>query len=197
MLFRDPILEGIRTGSIDVAFRLWNKPRVHAGTQLRTPIGVVEIMAIEAVSEGDIADEEIARAGYASRQEMRKELGKFGGTTMYRIALRYAGSDPRETLREQDELTDSELAELRNKLEKMDKLSRRGPWTFEMLWIIGKYPGLRATELADHIGWEPDKFKIYVRKLKELGLTISLGTGYKISPRGEIAMKRYRNEDMC
>ena len=28
-------------------------------------------------------------------------------------------------------------------------------------------------------------FKLHVRKLKNLGLTISLGTGYRLSPRGE------------
>ena len=32
-------------------------------------------------------------------------------------------------------------------------------------------------------------FKLDVRKLKGLGLTISLGTGYRLSPRGEAYLR--------
>ena len=192
MLFKERILEGIRSGDIDVAFRLWNEPRVQKNSRLRTPIGIVEIVDVEAVPEEDVAAEEIERAGYASRAEMMKELGKHGGRTLYRIALRYAGTDPRETLREQDALTDDEMKGLLSRLAKMDKSSRRGPWTSGTLAVIGRLPGVRAAELAVDAGWETEKFKLNVRKLKELGLTISLGTGYRLSPRGEAVMKAIR-----
>jgi hypothetical protein len=38
--------------------------------------------------------------------------------------------------------------------------------------------------LALELGREKEWLKGSVRKLKNLGLTISLGTGYRISPRG-------------
>ncbi len=41
-------------------------------------------------------------------------------------------------------------------------------------------------------GLEKQKFKLNVRKLKNLGLTESLGTGYRISPRGYVALGRIR-----
>ena len=39
-------------------------------------------------------------------------------------------------------------------------------------------------ELAAGFGMETRQFKLRVRRLKELGLTESLTTGYRISPRG-------------
>jgi len=35
------------------------------------------------------------------------------------------------------------------------------------------------------MGWERQDFKHHVRRLKELGLTLSLDVGYRLSPRGE------------
>ncbi len=41
-----------------------------------------------------------------------------------------------------------------------------------------------STVLAEALGWERADFKLHVRRLKELGLTISLDVGYRLSPRG-------------
>jgi hypothetical protein len=65
-----------------------------------------------------------------------------------------------------------------------------GPWTATTLDLIGQFPGRRAPELAEIAGMETERFKTNVRKLKGLGLTISLGTGYRISPRGEAFLAR-------
>ena len=46
-------------------------------------------------------------------------------------------------------------------------------------------PAIRAGDLADEVGRERLPFKADVRKLKNLGLTISLGVGYELSPRGQ------------
>ncbi len=46
-------------------------------------------------------------------------------------------------------------------------------------------------ELAASIGRERAAFKTDVRKLKELGLTESLGTGYRLSPRGRALLTRF------
>jgi hypothetical protein len=65
-----------------------------------------------------------------------------------------------------------------------------GPWTYEVLRAIGDNPGLRAPDLAASFGRETLPFKRDVRKLKELGLTISLEIGYRLSERGEAVLKR-------
>jgi hypothetical protein len=44
---------------------------------------------------------------------------------------------------------------------------------------------VRAGDLADDLGRERLPFKADVRKLKNLGLTLSLDVGYRLSPRGE------------
>jgi hypothetical protein len=71
------------------------------------------------------------------------------------------------------------------KLTKLDEKSADGPWTAETLRLIAEHPGLVARELAKIAGRERDPFKEDVRKLKALGLTISLEIGYRLSPRGE------------
>lgn len=40
------------------------------------------------------------------------------------------------------------------------------------------------------LGVDKEWFKLNVRKLKNLGLTESLETGYRISPRGRALLKR-------
>ena len=56
-----------------------------------------------------------------------------------------------------------------------------GPWTYEVLQAIADNPGLRAPDIAASFGRETLPFKRDVRKLKELGLTISLEVGYELS----------------
>ena len=58
----------------------------------------------------------------------------------------------------------------------------------EVLRLIEERPGLRAVDLADHLGRDSFPFKADVRRLKALGLTESLETGYRLSPRGKAVM---------
>ena len=59
----------------------------------------------------------------------------------------------------------------------------------EYLRAIAENPEVRAEELAASFGLEKRIFKPRVRRLKELGLTISLSPGYRLSPRGEAFLK--------
>ncbi|SEC56154.1 hypothetical protein SAMN04489729_1871 [Amycolatopsis lurida] len=42
----------------------------------------------------------------------------------------------------------------------------------------------RPQKLADPLGHDKDPLKVDIRKLENLGLTLSLEVGYRISPRG-------------
>jgi hypothetical protein len=53
-----------------------------------------------------------------------------------------------------------------------------------VLAAINAEPGRRAGDLAAAAGRETLPYKLDVRKLKALGLTISLPVGYRLSPRG-------------
>ncbi len=77
----------------------------------------------------------------------------------------------------------------------MDKASKRGPWTRDVLELISRQPAVVSTTLAAGLDWERADFKLHVRRLKELGLTISLDVGYRISPRGAAYLKRLPDRD--
>lgn len=191
LLFKNHILDGIASGKISVAFRRWKRANVKTGSQLHTSIGLVEVKSIAIVSDRDITESDVHLAGFSSREKLFEEINSFSHEgDIYRIEVTRIGADPREELRERVTLTDEEFSELLMQLERFDKASSRGPWTKEFLRLIDKHPGVRSTELAAAIDWEAEKLKLNVRKLKNLGLTISLGTGYMISPCGKTVMDK-------
>jgi hypothetical protein len=169
VLFKRPHLDGIAAGTIDLAFRRWERARVRPGTRLRTAVGVIAIDAVEVVDE--VSEEDARRAGFDSPAKVLKALR--GEGALHRIELHLDGPDPRVALREQEPTP-----------EVFRRLERMGPWTYEYLQAIAERPGVRAPDLAASFGRETRGFKIDVRKLKELGLTESLLVGYRLSPRG-------------
>lgn len=117
-------------------------------------------------------------------------LDRHPGRPVFRIGLRFAGADPRIVLREQADLSEEENARLLGRLDRLDRTSRHGPWTGATLATIDRRPATRAAELAQDLGRDTPAFKRDVRKLKELGLTESLGTGYRLSPRARALLGR-------
>jgi hypothetical protein len=107
-----------------------------------------------------------------------------GERALYRIRLRPGGADPLVAHRDEAAVSADDLAGIRRSLERLDRRPS-GPWTFATLGAIADRPGVRAADLAEALGRERLAFKTDVRKLKALGLTISLETGYRLSPRGE------------
>jgi predicted transcriptional regulator len=85
------------------------------------------------------------------------------------------------------------VSEIDQRLQRLDRSSPTGAWTRKTLLIIASAPGRRAAELADELDIDIVTFKRNVRKLKALGLTISLETGYRLSPRGA-AFLNWRDE---
>ncbi len=60
---------------------------------------------------------------------------------------------------------------------------------------VGKWrdcsdPDRRAADLAGLLRRDRQRFKVDVRKLKSLGLTLSLAVGYRLSPRGRVFLAR-------
>jgi hypothetical protein len=72
----------------------------------------------------------------------------------------------------------------------MDARSEHGAWTRQTLRLITDNPRVISTVLAKQLGRERMAFKLDVRKLKALGLTISHEVGYEISPRGRAFLDR-------
>jgi hypothetical protein len=187
MMIRPAELAAIKAGTIDLAFRRWDRARVLGGTRLRTAVGLLEVTSVDVVRESKITKDDARRAGAASLAALRRSLNAQpdkAGRPIYRVGLRYAGEDPRVTLRSARP-SQVEIAEIRSALARLDKASTIGPWTQATLQIIDRSPEVRAPDLAAELGRDTPSFKRDVRKLKELGLTESLDIGYRLSPRGE------------
>lgn len=182
MQIRIGTLQGIAAGSITLAFRRWDQPRVRVGGTQRTSVGVLEFTSVQPVDEADLTDADAVAAGFADLEALRK--AQVGDRQLYRVEVRLAGPDPRVALRGRARLSATARTEIAARLDRLDRASRRGPWTDAVLELIAANPGVRAPDLAERMGLETLPFKRDVRKLKELGLTESLEVGYRLSPRG-------------
>lgn len=187
VLMRPAELEAIREGRVDLAFRRWDRPRVKVGTRLRTAVGLVEVVSVEQVPLSSLRAEDARRAGAHSLAALKDVLAARAERPVFRVGLRYAGVDPRETLREQLPDPEEVVAVLAG-LDRLDAASPVGPWTRDTLRLIDRNPEVRAPELAARLGRPTAEFKRDVRKLKERGLTESLAIGYRLSPRGEVVL---------
>ena len=196
MLLRNAVLDRIRSGEISLVFRRWRKPTVRTGGTLRTAIGVLNILDVREVREADIARGDLLAAGYGTTAELLAALGTRSGQ-IFRIAVEYAGSDPRTTLRQQCDLSADQLESIVARLGRLDTRSSTGPWTERVLAGIERHPNVLARILAERLECESGWLKPQVRKLKNLGLTVSHHPGYTLSPRGHVVLEHLRATAAC
>jgi hypothetical protein len=178
------VAQGVADGSVTLAFRRWRKQDVRPGQEFVTSAGKVRVEEVTVVDAAAITDDEARLAGWPDAIRLLKRLDPDETLPTYRVRLSHAGPDPRIALRESTELGAEELAGLDRRLDRLDRASSHGPWTLHYLELIRDHPRRRAPDLADIVGRETAPFKIDVRKLKNLGLTMSFPVGYEVSPRG-------------
>lgn len=80
-------------------------------------------------------------------------------------------------------------------MERLDNHSKQGHWTEKVLLTIKDSPNLHAIGIANLTGFEKEWLKLNIRKLKNLGLTISHIVGYELSPLGETFFLRLKDEE--
>lgn len=202
MQFRVRDREAIASGRITTTFRRWRSPQARVGGRYRLGTIVIEVTAVEQISPSDISAGDARAAGHDSpeavleaiRRNQRK--GADANAPLYRVDFKCLGEqpDPRSILAAEAGLDSGELTTITGRLAKMDSRARHGPWTRTTLEAISATPGRRAAELAVAQGRETQKFKTDVRKLKALGLTISLEVGYELSPRGRVVLDALQSE---
>jgi biotin operon repressor len=185
--FEPRLRTGLHDGSITVAFRRWRRAQVVAGHQYRMGMGMgmVQAESVDVITAADITAELAREAGYPDAATAVADLRGDPGLPLYCIRFRALdGPDPRDELAAAAALSGDEVAAIAARLARMDAASKRGPWTSAVLAQIAGGPGVVSTVLAEALGWERADFKLHVRRLKALGLTISLDVGYRLSPRG-------------
>jgi hypothetical protein len=188
MIFKLHQLKGIKSGTITLAFRRWEKPNVKKGSTMKTAVGVIRVIDVAPTKENAVTKTDATRAGYESVDLLMNDLNKGTSGTIYKVRVKYESEDPRLDLREKTDLQEDEFQKLKTKLDRLDKT--RGPWVLKVMKLIKRYPERRAGDLAEMMQMDKLDFKVNVRKLKNLGLTISHEIGYSLSPLGEIVMER-------
>lgn len=193
------IATAIREGTVTTAYRRWDAPRVKVGGTQMTAAGIVRFDAVQEILDLDaLTDDDARAAGVADAVELRRRLapptdpeapvrrsprGGKGGEGVYRVTLSYAGADPRLDLREKV-ARGKALETLIADVARLDAGKRSGPWTRQVLEWVRDNPGVISTELADLLDRDLLPLKADIRRLKALGLTVSLRVGYELSPRG-------------
>jgi hypothetical protein len=190
VLFSADAWPGLADGSITLTFRAWTSPQARAGGRYRVGGMLLEATDVRQVTVGSITDDEARRAGAADAAAVRARLKLADADQLvWRVELLHVGQDDRIERRNAGALSPDEVSDLRARLDHLDRRSSTGPWTRSTLRLIEKYPGVVSTVLARHADQERPVFKLNVRKLKEIGLTESLMTGYRLSPRGEAVLR--------
>ncbi len=193
MLFKEAHLKGIKSGDVHLAFRKWEKAAVKKGTLLKTAVGLVEIVDITTIDEHKITNNDALHAGFENKDQLLKSLRANDKAKIHRINVRFHSEDPRIELREQN-LTSQKFVELNEKLARLDKYSKKGNWTEIILRTIKAHPHMHAIGIARLTHFEKEWLKLNIRKLKNLGLTISHTVGYELSPLGKEFIEKLEKE---
>ncbi|OLF15108.1 ASCH domain-containing protein [Actinophytocola xanthii] len=190
MLIEKRVRQGIRDGPITVMFRRWRRRQVSAGNVYRTSAGRIVVDSVEVVAPAEITLADARAAGYPSVAEAVADLHGSAEDPVYLLRLHPCDQpDPREELASAADLSVAEVEEITRRLDRLDRAAA-APWTRQTLEIVARRPAVRAADLAEELGRETLPFKADVRKLKNLGLTLSLEVGYRLSPRGEAYLGR-------
>lgn len=190
MLFKQKHLKGIKEGSITLAFRKWKRVSVKQSSIIKTAIGQVEIKSVEKTNIREITLFNAHQAGFTRLDELIELLEAIPEGDIYKVEVAYHSPDPRIALRNQVVLNRKEFEEIKTKLNRLDKYSKVGPWTHDTLLAIQKNPKLKAADLAQLLSREKEWLKLNIRKLKNLGLTISHNPGYEISTFGKAYLQK-------
>ena len=190
MLFKSEHLNQIKTGEISLAFRKWKRPSVKKGTLMNTSIGQVQILDITKIDISSITEKDALKSGFNDLNALIAVLNSRDGGQIYKVEVSYSNPDPRIELRNDSEITQTDFDKIKAKLNRLDKYSRSGNWTLHILGAIMENPKLNAGQLAEKTGKEKEWLKTNIRKLKNIGLTVSHNPGYTISPRGKIFMEK-------
>ena len=171
--------QGILAGRVTVSFRNWKRPQAAVGGVYRLrPRGAVRVTGVRAVRLADIAADDLRRAGFTSVAAVAAVLRLPESATVTRVEFELTeepAAKPPPPLS-----AEAVIARLRA----TDRRSA-APWTAAALALIRAHPATRAGDLAAAMSWETPPFKANVRKLKALGLTQSLETGYRLTELGE------------
>jgi hypothetical protein len=194
MMFKGEFLNGIAAGEVTRTYRRWKRPQVKQdGIYQLYRKGAIQVTDIGAVTENSVTDSAARLSGFDSATSLLDYLGHASpGSELYCVKFRYIGEVRKKGPDQSAIDSETEWQTLADKLAAKDRSSAVGPWTLATLTLIGESPGTSSKLLAASLKRIQMDLKKDIRKLKQLGLTISLETGYKLSDRGRSYLDRER-----
>ncbi len=179
-MVRPRLRKGLHDGSITVAFRRWHRPQVVTGHQYRTGAGMVR--KIDVITPADITPA-LARMLASPTLRLRSPDLRGDRFPMLRPVPHSAALIRRDRTGGDGVIPEDDAAMIGAKLARMDALSKRGPWTAAVLQQITSSPGrVSSVFLAQTWTGSARISSCTCRRLKALGLTISLDVGYGSRP---------------
>jgi hypothetical protein len=176
--------DDIIAGRLTVTWHLWKYAHYTPGSLYMTTFGgAFAIDDVRQVRVADITDADAHEALLPDAAALVDVARSHTGapvspdTVLYRVQFHYVPNPPPKP--------QLSLDEIKKRLDRMDARSQRGPWTLATLRLIEENPRTVARRLAYELDWETLDFKVHVRRLKALGLTISHEIGYEISELGQ------------
>jgi hypothetical protein len=194
MLFQRRFHERIAKGEIGCTVRIWQRPHVKVGGRYALGRGAIVVDKIHETRLDDITPALARRCGFESLVDLMKVAKHGPGERVFVIDFHYDSNAGARPVPSTGPVSAEELAALVQRLEAMDRRSRNGPWTLATLRAIEARPGVLAARLATSLSRPRAEFKRDVRKLKVLGLTLSLEIGYRLTPRGEAFIAAMKHE---
>ncbi len=185
MLFPQRFRAGVEAGDVTLTFRRWKRSQVVAGRRYRTGVGILHVDDVHVVEASTLTADDARQAGFPDVASLLAQIPGEPSAALHRVAFHLVREpDPRTVLASDAALDEDARAEIDRRLDRLDRSSACGPWTRQTLRLIAANPARRAGDLAAMVGRDRESFKIDVRKLKNLGMTVSLEVGYRLSPRG-------------
>src|SRR5262245_3885028 len=183
-MFAADAVPGLAAGTTTITCRSWKRPQAKVGGTFHKGDLWFQVDSVDVVPVSSITEAQARQAGEDDIAGVLRRLGHpEPDAPVHRIAFHRV--PPAGPPVEEADLSPDDVAELDRRLDRLDGAAPDGPWTRAMLRLIGEQPGVVSTLLAEQLGRERFAFKADVRKLKRLGLTLSLEVGYELSPRGQ------------
>ncbi len=184
MMFTQDAVPGLADGSITVTFRDWKRPQARVGGRFHKGDLWFQVDTVDVVPLSGITRADARRAGEQDVAGVLRRLrDPEPDAQVFRVSFhRTAAAGPPV---DEAGLTPEDVAEIQRRLDRLDGASAVGAWTRPTLVLIATHPGVVSTTLAETLDRERFALKADIRKLKRLGLTLSLDVGYELSPRGQ------------
>lgn len=172
-------------------FFRWGEPLTRVGARLVTSVGLVGVDSVRQVELASIDESEARLAGFSSAGGLRSMLERRGPGAVFRVELRFLGPAGQEEaeLDHLVELSSAERDRFARELARLDVSAAHGGWTWWLLELVGRRPGVRVAEVAAEWGRPVSRCKSDVWRLRQMGLLEPVPGGVQLSAVGRALLR--------